>query len=187
MATTKMVGASHTIRVKTLYRHALKNLQNWTVWREMFIEKGFELRAQFDAQKKLTDPKMIEEVVSKAEAKLAELKHPDPYTSARRLHPHHKRARTTAAFLLFSPQKGSRSLRAHALCLWPSSCAVPTMPGGSKYQRHPFNSTGFPPEVSDAFIEAPVRTPLCDPSRLSLTRTLPSPFRQITRIPSWIK
>ena len=115
MATTKMVGASHTIRVKTLYRHALKNLQNWTVWREMFIEKGFELRAQFDAQKKLTDPKMIEEVVSKAEAKLAELKHPDPYTSARRVHPHRKRARTTAAFLLFSPQRGP-ALSALTLC-----------------------------------------------------------------------
>ena len=84
MASTKMVGASHTIRVKTLYRHALKNLQNWTVWRELFIEKGFELRAQFDAQKKLTDPKMIEKVVSEAEAKLQELRHPDPYTRARR-------------------------------------------------------------------------------------------------------
>ena len=115
MATTKMVGASHTIRVKTLYRHALKNLQNWTVWREMFIEKGFELRAQFDAQKKLTDPKMIEEVVSKAEAKLAELKHPDPYTSARRVYPHRKRARTTAAFLLFSPTRVPLSPRSRSV------------------------------------------------------------------------
>ena len=132
------------------------------VARDVYRE-GLRARAQFDAQKKLTDPKMIEEVVSKAEAKLAGAQTSRPVHKCATIAPAPQtRTHDGGISFILSP-KGSRSLRAHALCLWPSSCAVPTMPGGSKYQRHPFNSTGFPPEVSDAFIEAPVRTPFVIP------------------------
>ena len=79
--------ASHTQRVTRLYRKSLKNLMNWTVWRDMWIEKGFELRAEFDKNKNVTDPRLIEKLVSDGEAKLAELQHPDPYNSARTLPP----------------------------------------------------------------------------------------------------
>lgn len=104
MAQVAQIGASHTLRVTRLYRASLKNLMNWTVWRELWIEKGFELRAKFDANKHITDPRKIEKLLSAGEAELKALAHPDPYT-------------------------------------------LPHMPGGSKYQRHPFNSQGFPPEI----------------------------------------
>ena len=81
---TLALTASHTQRVTRLYRASLKNLLNWCVWRDMWVEKAFELRAEFDANKNLTDPRAIEKLVSEGEAKLKEFKHPDPYTRERR-------------------------------------------------------------------------------------------------------
>ena len=72
--------ANHVVRVKTLYRHALKNLQNWAVHRELFVERGFQLRAEFDANKGVTDPRLVQIMMGKAEKRLAEFTHPDPYT-----------------------------------------------------------------------------------------------------------
>jgi hypothetical protein len=83
MAQVAQIGASHTLRVTRLYRASLKNLMNWTVWRELWIEKGFELRAKFDANKHITDPRKIEKLLSAGEAELKALAHPDPYTRAR--------------------------------------------------------------------------------------------------------
>ena len=82
-----MTYPAHSLRVMKLYRHSLKNLMNWAVHRDLFIERGFELRAQFDANKGITDAKLIERAVSAGEAKLAEFTHPDPYTRTRRRPP----------------------------------------------------------------------------------------------------
>lgn len=130
--------SSHTIRVKRLYRHGLKNLMNWVVWRDLWIEKGFELRARFDANKDIGDPRIIEKVVSEGEAELKEFTHPDPYTSARA-------GRAPICFHYF--RSTHPSPLADARAPERSPIAVPHMPGGSKYMRHPFNSQGFPPEV----------------------------------------
>ena len=70
----------HSMRVMKLYRHSLKNLQNWAVHRDLFIERGFAMRAEFDANKFVKDPRLVEKIVSDGEAKLAEFRHPDPYT-----------------------------------------------------------------------------------------------------------
>ena len=86
MSTLKLT-ASHTLRVTRLYRRSLKNLMNWVVWRDLWIEKSLELRAEFDANKNVTDPRLIEKIVSEGEARLAELQHPDPYNSARAVLP----------------------------------------------------------------------------------------------------
>ena len=80
---TAALPTAHVQRVTRLYRRSLKNLLNWVVWRDLWIEKGFELRAEFDAQKNVTDPRLIEKLVSDAEAKLAEYQHPDPYKALR--------------------------------------------------------------------------------------------------------
>jgi len=74
------VTSAHVLRVKTLYRHGLKNLMNWSVHRDLFIQKGFELRAEFDANKDVSNPRTIEKIVSAGEAKLKQYEHPDPYT-----------------------------------------------------------------------------------------------------------
>ena len=137
--------ASHTQRVTRLYRRSLKNLMNWVVWRDLWIEKGFELRAEFDKNKNVSDPRIIEKLVSDGEAKLAELQHPDPYTSASPPCPtailrENGLLRSRCIFFLASHNFGVARRRV----------TVPHMPGGSKYMRHPFNSQGFPPEVRRA-------------------------------------
>mmetsp|Transcript_46601 Transcript_46601/g.77030 ORF Transcript_46601/g.77030 Transcript_46601/m.77030 type:complete len:105 (-) Transcript_46601:332-646(-) len=71
---------THVQRVQRLYRRSLKNLLNWCVHRDLWIEEGFKLRAEFDANKHLADARHIEKIVSAGEAKLLEYKHPDPYT-----------------------------------------------------------------------------------------------------------
>ena len=60
MAQVASLTANHTRRVTRLYRASLKNLLNWCVWRDMWIEKSFELRAEFEKQRGLTDPRMSE-------------------------------------------------------------------------------------------------------------------------------
>ena len=75
-----MSSPAHVLRVQRLYRSSLKCLANWTVHRDLWIKKGFELRAEFDANKSVTNPHLIEKLLSDGEAKLAENAHPDPYT-----------------------------------------------------------------------------------------------------------
>ena len=76
------MSSAHVIRVKKLYRHGLKCLHNWTVHRDLYISKGFELRAEFDAQKLVKNPSVVEKLVSDGEAKLVTYAHPSPYTRA---------------------------------------------------------------------------------------------------------
>ena len=51
---------AHQIRVTRLYRHCLKNLQNWTVHRELFVTEGFAMREQFERNRALTDARLVE-------------------------------------------------------------------------------------------------------------------------------
>jgi len=44
------MSSAHVLRVKKLYRHSLKNLLNWCVHRDLWIKKGFDLRAEFEAR-----------------------------------------------------------------------------------------------------------------------------------------
>ena len=46
---------AHTLRIQRLYRGGLKTLMNWTVHRDLWIEEGFKLRAEFDANKHETN------------------------------------------------------------------------------------------------------------------------------------
>ena len=83
------MSSAHVIRVKKLYRHGLKCLHNWTVHRDLYISKGFELRAEFDAQKLVKNPSVVEKLVSDGEAKLVTYAHPSPYTrELPPVHPH---------------------------------------------------------------------------------------------------
>ena len=137
------MSSAHVIRVKKLYRHGLKCLHNWTVHRDLYISKGFELRAEFDAQKLVTNPSVVEKLVSDGEAKLVTYAHPSPYTRA--LPPAHTaRMRRTHCGNHHAPR---------------SLASVPTMPGGTKYQRHPNNNLGWSPEVRNSPIAVPHHSP----------------------------
>ena len=91
---------NHSLRVMRLYRSGLKNLQNWTVHRDLFIDQAYILRARFDANKHVTTSAQIEKILLAGEAELIEYTHPAPYkskfpcpptcmsSSYRTLHPH---------------------------------------------------------------------------------------------------
>ena len=79
MATKSILLSAHTKRVTRLYRSSLKNMLNWCVHRELWIEEGFKMRARFDANKDLKDPVQIQKVLAEGEAELWEFRHPDPY------------------------------------------------------------------------------------------------------------
>jgi hypothetical protein len=136
--------SAHTRRVTRLYRSSLKNLLNWCVHRDLFITKSLELRAEFDANKHIAEAQQLEKVLVAGEAKLREYAHPDPYTRARgapRI--------TPLRPPLFLPCAHDAPL--YAASMPPSlPLAVPHMPGGSKYMRHPNNGLGPPAEVRSA-------------------------------------
>ena len=108
------------------------------LWMGAKARLGFELRARFDANKDIGDPRIIEKVVSEGEAELKEFTHPDPYTSARA-------GRAPICFHYF--RSTHPSPLADARAPERSPIAVPHMPGGSKYMRHPNNGLGPPAEV----------------------------------------
>ena len=129
-----MSSSAHVVRVKRLYRQGLKCLQNWAVHRDLFISKGLEMRAEFEAHRHVSNPSMVEKLVSDGEAKLVTYAHPAPYTRAPA--PAHRTARTRRT------RCGNRRAPT-PFCL----ASVPTMPGGTKYQRYPNNGLGWSPEV----------------------------------------
>ena len=156
-AAPKLLTA-HTQRVTRLYRAGLKNLLNWCVHRDLWISEAFKLQAEFRANKSIKDPRLIEKLVSDGEAKLAEYAHPDPYTSEWTEHRRIRLIFVRVVPLLLWPRhpfvylfgrfffpQGSLSLTPSRLFLY--SNAVPTMPGGSKYMRHPNNGLGPPEEI----------------------------------------
>ena len=77
-----MSSSAHVVRVKRLYRQGLKCLQNWAVHRDLFIIKGLEMRAEFEAHRLVSNPSIVEKLVSDGEAKLVTYEHPAPYTRA---------------------------------------------------------------------------------------------------------
>ncbi|KAL1511799.1 hypothetical protein AB1Y20_005085 [Prymnesium parvum] len=71
--------SAHSLRVARLYRRALKDLMDWTVYRDLFIHEAHKLRARFDAHKHVTNATLIEKLVSEGEKEYEEGKHPAPY------------------------------------------------------------------------------------------------------------
>eukprot|EP01115_Flamella_aegyptia_P001841 TRINITY_DN130658_c0_g1_i1.p1 TRINITY_DN130658_c0_g1~~TRINITY_DN130658_c0_g1_i1.p1 ORF type:complete len:124 (-),score=26.13 TRINITY_DN130658_c0_g1_i1:26-397(-) len=76
---TTLLGAAHKFRITSLYRRSLKLTHQWAVNRDLFLEEAWKVREQFRSHMNETDPKRIEYLIQKAEAKLYELRHPDPY------------------------------------------------------------------------------------------------------------
>jgi len=71
--------AAHVQRVQRLYRQALKLVHHWAVDREVLSRQAILVRAQFEANRGVSNLAEAETLVEKGEAKLASLEHPDPY------------------------------------------------------------------------------------------------------------
>ncbi|KAJ3551750.1 hypothetical protein NM688_g4524 [Phlebia brevispora] len=70
--------AAHRSYVKSLYRRILTNELNWIVRRDLWRAKALAIRAEFERNRDIHDPRALAEILAKAEADLAKRKHPDP-------------------------------------------------------------------------------------------------------------
>jgi len=71
--------AAHRSRVKSLYKRMLTNELNWVIRRDVWREKAIEIRAEFERNRNVTDPRAIGQIIAEAERRLAQKAHPDPY------------------------------------------------------------------------------------------------------------
>ncbi|KAK9474260.1 uncharacterized protein V1510DRAFT_412861 [Dipodascopsis tothii] len=70
---------AHRAQVFSLYRRALRTSLNWTIHRGVWRQEALAIRQAFEANKDNTDPRFLRNAIAETEAKLAELRHPDPY------------------------------------------------------------------------------------------------------------
>ncbi|KAF9480689.1 hypothetical protein BDN70DRAFT_877250 [Pholiota conissans] len=68
----------HRLYVKSLYRRYLKNTLDWTVRRDTWRGQALQIRAEFEANRNVQDPRSLANILEKAEANLASMRHPDP-------------------------------------------------------------------------------------------------------------
>ncbi|KAG6854355.1 hypothetical protein C0991_007860 [Blastosporella zonata] len=76
---TSSFSAAHRIYVKSLYKRSLTNALDWTVRRDLWRAQAMEIRAEFERNRNVHDPRALAVILEKAEADLAAKKHPDPY------------------------------------------------------------------------------------------------------------
>jgi len=82
MASASPFNAAHRLYVKSLYRRSLKNSLDWTIRRDVWRNKAIEIRAEFESNRHVRDPRAVAEILAKAEARLESMAHPDPYIPA---------------------------------------------------------------------------------------------------------
>ncbi|KAJ6539711.1 hypothetical protein B0H19DRAFT_1180249 [Mycena capillaripes] len=80
MPTTNTFASAHRQYVQSLYKRRLKNSLDWTIRRDVWRAKAMEIRAQFERNRDVKDPRQLAQILEQAEARLAAWKHPDPYT-----------------------------------------------------------------------------------------------------------
>ncbi|CAO3613644.1 unnamed protein product [Mucor hiemalis] len=73
------VAVAHRLQVQSLYKRSLKLSLNWYIQRDLWRQKALAIRAQFDHNKHVTNPKEIQVLVKNAEKELEEWAHPNPY------------------------------------------------------------------------------------------------------------
>ncbi|KAI0700569.1 hypothetical protein BC835DRAFT_1326732 [Cytidiella melzeri] len=74
--------AAHRSYVKSLYKRYLTNDLNWTIRRDLWRANALAIRAEFDRNRDIHDPRALAAILEKAEADLAKRAHPDPYRPA---------------------------------------------------------------------------------------------------------
>ncbi|KAI0650497.1 hypothetical protein C8Q79DRAFT_998329 [Trametes meyenii] len=74
--------AANRTYVKSLYRRILTNELDWIVQRDLWRARALAIRAEFERNRNVHDPRALAQIFDKAEAALAARKHPDPYRPA---------------------------------------------------------------------------------------------------------
>lgn len=81
VVTKQVEQLTHKQRVVRVYRALLKNSLNWTISRDKWYPIASEIKGEFKRNKYETNPATIDALVAKAENRLEETRHPDPYIS----------------------------------------------------------------------------------------------------------
>ncbi|KAJ6523381.1 hypothetical protein B0H10DRAFT_2106668 [Mycena sp. CBHHK59/15] len=79
MSSTSTFATVHRQYVQSLYKRRLKNSLDWTIRRDVWRAKAMQIRAEFEHNRNVKDPRELAMIFEQAEAKLAAWKHPDPY------------------------------------------------------------------------------------------------------------
>ncbi|KAF8165599.1 hypothetical protein B0H34DRAFT_689746 [Crassisporium funariophilum] len=72
-------SSAHRLYVKSLYKRYLNNALDWTVRRDIWRGQAMQIRAEFERNRNVHDPRALAAILEKAEVDLANMKHPDPY------------------------------------------------------------------------------------------------------------
>jgi NADH dehydrogenase (ubiquinone) 1 beta subcomplex subunit 9 len=79
VVTKQVEQFTHKQRVVRVYRGLLKNSLNWTITRDKWYPIASELKSEFKRNMYETNPATIAALVEKAETRLRDTQHPDPY------------------------------------------------------------------------------------------------------------
>lgn len=71
--------ATNRSKVSSLYKRALKLSRDWTVQRDQWRLEAMDIRRRFEANMNVQNPRLLNNLLEKAEAELQLKKHPDPY------------------------------------------------------------------------------------------------------------
>ncbi|KAF5320808.1 hypothetical protein D9619_000684 [Psilocybe cf. subviscida] len=71
-------SSAHRAYVKSLYKRSLKNALDWTIRRDLWRAEALQIRAEFEVNRNVHDPRALAEILEKAEARLAARQHVDP-------------------------------------------------------------------------------------------------------------
>ncbi|OBZ70081.1 NADH dehydrogenase [ubiquinone] 1 beta subcomplex subunit 9 [Grifola frondosa] len=82
MSTPVPFSTAHRRYVQSLYRRFLTNDLNWVINRDIWRGRALAIRAEFERNRNVRDPRALSSLLQKAEAYLAERQHPDPYRPA---------------------------------------------------------------------------------------------------------
>jgi NADH dehydrogenase (ubiquinone) 1 beta subcomplex subunit 9 len=93
------IAAVHRLQVQSLYKRSLKLSLDWYIQRDLWRQKALEIRARFEQNKNVTNPKEIRALLKKTENELKEWAHPDPY---RRKQLKKERRENDIDFILYS-------------------------------------------------------------------------------------
>ncbi|KAI8136737.1 hypothetical protein BJV82DRAFT_385775 [Fennellomyces sp. T-0311] len=70
---------AHRLHVQSLYKRSLKLSLDWYIQRDLWRQKALDIRAQFERNKHVTNPKEIQQLLKNTEKELQAWAHPDPY------------------------------------------------------------------------------------------------------------
>lgn len=72
-------GTLHKQYVTSLYRRFLRDSLDWNIRRDLWRADAQHIRAEFEHNRNVRNPRELASILNRAEEKLASRKHPDPY------------------------------------------------------------------------------------------------------------